>query len=128
MLDRELKEKIDEVSSLINDSEIYDYSNPEIVWDDEVGYSIEEEESVLEDLVWGGMTESEAKTILKEYKERLQKASKIVKQMIDEGTITSEDEIWDYIDEDEDEDFYSDEDQEEEDNEDYDEGEDDEDR
>ncbi|BBJ28952.1 hypothetical protein [Athalassotoga saccharophila] len=128
MLDRELKEKIDEVSSLINDSEIYDYSNPEIVWDDEAGYSIEEEESVLEDLVWGGMTESEAKTILKEYKERLQRASKIVKQMIDEGTIASEDEIWDYIDEDEDEDFYSDEEEEEEDNEEYDEGEDEEDR
>lgn len=125
MLDKELKEKIDEVSSLINDHEIYDYSNPEIIWDDENGYSIEEEESVLEDLVWGGMTESEAKALLKEYKERLQKASKIVKQMIDDGSIASEDEIWDYIDEDENEDFYADDEEEEE--EEYDEGEDDED-
>ncbi|MCL5032478.1 MAG: hypothetical protein M1542_04405 [Thermotogae bacterium] len=126
MLDKNLKEKIDEVSSLVNDSEIYDYSTPEVVWDDETGYSIEEENSVLEDLVWGGMTESEAKTILKEYKERLQKASGIVKQLIEDGVITSEDEIWDYVDEEGDEDYYEDEDEDEEDE--YDEGDDDEDR
>ncbi len=114
MLDKDLKEKIDEVSSFVNDSEIYDYSSPEIVWDDEIGYSIEEEDTVLEDLVWGGMTESEAKTILKEYKERLQKASGIVKQLIKDGTITSEDEIWDYVDEEGDEDYYEDEDEEDE--------------
>ncbi|MCL4407383.1 MAG: hypothetical protein M1521_01950, partial [Thermotogae bacterium] len=95
-------------------------------WDDETGYSIEEENSVLEDLVWGGMTESEAKTILKEYKERLQKASGIVKQLIEDGVITSEDEIWDYVDEEGDEDYYEDEDEDEEDE--YDEGDDDEDR
>ncbi|MGC8544405.1 hypothetical protein [Athalassotoga sp.] len=126
MLDKNLKEKIDEVSSLVNDSEIYDYSTPEVVWDDESGYSIEEENSVLEDLVWGGMTESEAKTILKEYKERLQKASGIVKQLIEDGVITSEDEIWDYVDEEGDEDYYEDEEDDEEDE--YDEGDDDEDR
>jgi hypothetical protein len=126
MLDKNLKEKIDEVSSLVNDSEIYDYSTPEVVWDDETGYSIEEENSVLEDLVWGGMTESEAKTILKEYKERLQKASGIVKQLIEDGVITSEDEIWDYVDEEGDEDYYEEEDEDEEDE--YDEGDDDEDR
>ncbi len=126
MLDKNLKEKIDEVSSLVNDSEIYDYSTPEVVWDDESGYSIEEENSVLEDLVWGGMTESEAKTILKEYKERLQKASGIVKQLIEDGVITSEDEIWDYVDEEGDEDYYEDEEEDEEDE--YDEGDDDEDR
>ncbi|MGC8683111.1 MAG: hypothetical protein ACP5UJ_04135 [Athalassotoga sp.] len=125
-MDKNLKEKIDEVSSLVNDSEIYDYSTPEVVWDDESGYSIEEENSVLEDLVWGGMTESEAKTILKEYKERLQKASGIVKQLIEDGVITSEDEIWDYVDEEGDEDYYEDEEDDEEDE--YDEGDDDEDR
>lgn len=127
MLDKNLKEKIDEVSSLVNDSEIYDYSTPEVIWDDDTGYSIEEENSVLEDLVWGGMTESEAKTILKEYKERLQKASGIVKQLITDGVITSEDEIWDYVDEEGDEDYYEDE-EDEEDEDEYDEGDDDEDR
>lgn len=127
MLDKNLKEKIDEVSSLVNDSEIYDYSSPEVVWDDETGYSIEEENSVLEDLVWGGMTESEAKTILKEYKERLQKASDVVKQLIEDGVITSEDEIWDYVDEEGDGDYYEDEDDDEDEDE-YDEGDDDEDR
>lgn len=128
MLDKDLKEKINEVSSFVNDSEIYDYSNPEIVWDDEIGYSIEEEDTVLEDLIFGGMTESEAKTILKEYKERLQKASNIVKQLIKDGIIASEDEIWDYIDEDEeeDEDYY--EEDEEEDDEEDEEGDDDEER
>jgi hypothetical protein len=125
MLDKELKEKIDEVASLINDNEIYDYSAPEIIWDDENGYIIEEENAVLEDLVWGGMTESEAKNSLKEYKENLQKAAKVVHKLITDGSISSEDEIWDYIDEENEDDDYYDED-EEEGGEEYDEGEDDE--
>ncbi len=123
MLDKELKEKIDEISSLINDSEIYDYSAPEITWDEESGYTIEEENTTLEDLVWGGLTESEAKNILKEYKEHLQKASKVVKELIDDGAISSEDEIWDYIDEDVDDDYY-DEEEDEDEEEDHDDGED----
>lgn len=108
-MDREARERIDEIASLVNDSEVFDYSSPNVVWDDEVGYSIEDEGVILEDMVWGGLTESEAKTLLKEYKERLKKATMIVKDLVDKNVIISEDEIWDYIDDDDD-DYYDDDD------------------
>ncbi len=108
-MEKELRDKIEEVVSLIKDHEIWDYSSPEVVWDDDTGYIIEDESGILEDLVWNGLTESESKTMLKDYREELKKATALVKQLIEENLITSEDEIWDYIDED-DEDFYDDDD------------------
>ncbi len=108
-MEKELRDKIEEVVSLIKDHEIWDYSSPEVTWEEEVGYIIEDESSVLEDLVWNGLTESESKTMLKDYKDELKKATSLVKKLIEENLITSEDEIWDYIDED-DEDFYDDDD------------------
>jgi hypothetical protein len=108
-LEKELRDKIEEVVSLIKDHEIWDYSSPDVIWDEDAGYIIENEGSILEDLVWNGLTESESKTMLKDYKEELKKATKLVNDLIEENLITSEDEIWDYIDEDDD-DFYDDED------------------
>ncbi len=108
-MEKELRDKIEEVVSLIQDHEIRDYSSPDVVWDDDMGYMIENEGDVLEDLVWNGLTESESKTMLKDYKEELKKASTLVNKLIEENLIASEDEIWDYIDEDDD-DFYEDDD------------------
>jgi len=109
-LEKEFREKIEEIASLIKDNEIRDYASLDVIWDDDRGYVIENENEVLEELVWNGLTESEAKTRLKEYKEILKKASLMVKELVDENAISSEDEIWDYISEEDD--YYDDEDDE----------------
>ncbi len=104
-LEKDFRDKIEDVVSLIKDHEIWDYSSPDVTWDDEAGYVVEDESKVLEELVWNGLTESESKTLLKDYKEELKKATGLVKELVKENLITSEDEIWDYLNEDED-DFY----------------------
>lgn len=109
-MEKEFREKIEEIASLIKDNEIRDYASLDVTWDDDRGYVIENENEVLEELIWNGMTESEAKTRLKEYKEILKKASLMVKKLVDENVISSEDEIWDYISEEDD--YYDDEDDE----------------
>ncbi len=109
-MEKEFREKIEEIASLIKDNEIRDYASLDVIWDDDRGYVIENENEVLEELVWNGLTESEAKTRLKEYKEILKKASLMVKELVDENAISSEDEIWDYISEEDD--YYDDEDDE----------------
>ncbi len=108
-MDREFRSEIEDFSSLIRDHEILDYSSPEVIWDDDNGYIIENESKVLEDLVLNGLTQSESKTMLKEYKENLKKATSIITKLIKENVISTEDEIWDYIDEDDD-DFYDEDD------------------
>ena len=101
-MEKEFREKMEEIYSLIKDNEIRDYAPLDVIWDDDRGYIVENESEALEELVWNGMTESEAKTRLKEYKEVLKKASSLVKELIEENIISSEDEIWDYINEDDD--------------------------
>jgi len=108
-LGKDFREKMEEISSLIKNDEIRDYASLDVVWDDDRGYIIENENEVLDEMVWNGLTQSEAKTRLKEYKEILKKASSMVKELVNENVISSEDEIWDYIDEEED--YYDDEDE-----------------
>ncbi len=108
-MDKEFRDEIEEFSSLIKDHEILDYSSPEVIWDDDNGYIIENESQVLEDLVLNGLTQSESKTMLKEYKESLKEATSLVAKLIKENVISTEDEIWNYVDED-DEDFYDEDD------------------